>query len=242
MIISSKSDLGRKREENQDAYAAGELAGGAVYALVCDGMGGAQAGALASSTAVKTMRERLLSAYRAGMSDLSIKSLLVSTIELANKEIYALSLSDQANEGMGTTAVAVIVNDDYAFIAHAGDSRAYRIADGVPIQLTRDHSVVQRMVENGEITPEEAVTHPQKHIITSALGVENTPKIDFCQEPLEDGELLLICTDGLTNYTTPADLVNCTSDGEYHRYCDRLVELANSNGGGDNITVVIIEK
>ena len=186
--------------------------------------------------------DRSLSAYRAGMSDLSIKSLLVSTIELANKEIYALSLSDQANEGMGTTAVAVIVNEDYAFIAHAGDSRAYRIADGVPIQLTRDHSVVQRMVENGEITPEEAVTHPQKHIITSALGVENTPKIDFCQEPLEDGELLLICTDGLTNYTTPADLVNCTSDGEYHRYCDRLVDLANSNGGGDNITVVIIEK
>ncbi len=240
MKIVARTDVGVLRENNQDAYTACELTGNAVLAVVCDGMGGAAEGALASREAVKTIRDYISERYYAEMSDISIKSLLVAALENANKHIYDLSKTNEDYEGMGTTAVVALAADSFVYIVHAGDSRVYKISNEELIQLTRDHSVVQRMIENGEITEEEAAEHPSKHIITRALGVDSEIKVDFCQESFYDGELLILCTDGLTNFSEPEDILRLTSDGCYYNFADRLVNLANQNGGGDNITVVAV--
>lgn len=240
MKIVARTDKGVVRDNNQDSYTVCELSEGAVLAVVCDGMGGAAEGALASSEGIKAIREYVTERYQSGMSDLSVKTLLVSAIENANKQVYTLSKTNESYEGMGTTVVAALIADSFLYIAHAGDSRAYKLSDGELIQLTRDHSVVQNMLEKGEITAEEAVDHPSKHIITRALGVDDFIKVDFCQEPFYDDETLIMCSDGLTNYSTTDDILRLTSDGCYYKYADRLVNLANQNGGGDNVTVVCV--
>ena len=240
MRIVARTDTGLVRENNQDSYVACELEDGAVLAVVCDGMGGAAEGALASSEAVKAIKERITERYYGGMTDISVKSLLVSALEYANKHIYDLSLTDEKYEGMGTTVVAAIVSESFAYIAHAGDSRVYLISGENITQLTRDHSVVQRMIEKGEITAEEAEDHPSKHIITRAMGVDCDIKVDFCQESFGEDDILLLCSDGLTNYNETSDILNLTGDGCYYKFADRLVNLANQNGGGDNITVVVV--
>lgn len=242
MKLAAKTDVGLIRENNQDSYDVRELTGGAVLAVVCDGMGGAAGGALASGEAVKTINRIVFERYREGMSDISVKGLLVSALECANKTVYELSLEDEKYEGMGTTVVAAILTGDFVYVAHAGDSRAYKINGGVLSQLTRDHSVVQNMVENGEITEEQAVGHPSKHIITRALGVDPEIKIDFCQVPFLKGDVVILCSDGLTNYVKTEDLLALTADGLYYRFAERLVDLANRNGGGDNITVVVVAR
>ncbi len=240
MKIVARTDKGCVRENNQDSYTGGELSGGVAYAVVCDGMGGAAEGAFASSEAVKIIREKICSGYKSGMSDISIKALLVSALELANAHIYQLSLTDEKYYGMGTTAVAALVTDSFAYIAHVGDSRAYLIADGEANQLTRDHSVVQRMLENGEITPEEVENHPKKHIITRAIGVDSEITVDFCQESFGGGTVLMLCSDGLTNYVSVGDITEQTSGDRYFEYAQNLVSLALKNGGGDNVTVVVV--
>ncbi len=242
MKIAARTDIGLVRDNNQDSYAACELEDGAVLAVVCDGMGGAAEGALASSEAVRIIKDRITERYYSSMSDISVRSLMVSAVENANKYIHDLSLTDAKYEGMGTTVVAVLAADSYVYIAHAGDSRAYKISDGKLNQLTRDHSVVQRMLENGEITLEEAADHPSKHIITRALGVDEEIRIDFCQENFDDGDLLILCSDGLSNFVNSDDIVRITGEGSYFEFADKLVNLANQNGGGDNITVVTLAR
>ena len=240
MKIVARTDKGVVRENNQDSYTVCELSEGAVLAVVCDGMGGAAEGALASSEAVKLIREYVAQRYIGNMSDLSIRTLLISAIENANKHIFSLSRTDESYEGMGTTAVIALIANSFLYIAHAGDSRAYKLSGGELVQLTRDHSVVQNMLEKGEITVEEAEGHPSKHIITRALGVDDFIKADFCQEFFDVNEVLILCSDGLTNYSTANDILRLTSDGCYYKYADRLVNLANQNGGGDNVTVVCV--
>lgn len=240
MRIVARTDKGIVRDNNQDSYTAGEISQGIAYAVVCDGMGGAAGGAFASSAAVKIIREKICNGYQKGMSDISVKALLVSALEKANKYIYDVSLTDESFFGMGTTAVAAIITDEFVYIAHAGDSRAYKISDGKAYQLTHDHSVVQRMLDRGQITEDEALEHPKKHIITRAIGVDEFVQIDFCQEDFYEDDILIFCTDGLTNYTKTEDLINKTSDGQYQCYAERLVNLALENGGGDNVTVVAV--
>lgn len=241
MKIYAETDKGLVRDNNQDSYAAGELAGGAAFVVVCDGMGGAAAGALASSIAVKTIREKIASGYHAGMSDISVKSLLISALDNANKDIFELSLSNEEYEGMGTTVVAAVITDEFVYIVHAGDSRAYFADSGELTQLTRDHSVVQDMLENGEITAEEVYDHPKKHIITRALGVDSSVRADFCQESFDE-EILLVCTDGLTNYLSDEE-IGLILKGELDaKKVSSLINKANLSGGGDNITAVAVSK
>lgn len=242
MKTVARTDKGYLRENNQDSYTSGELLGGAAYAIVCDGMGGAAEGAFASSEAIKIIREKICSGYKNGMSDISLKALLISALENANKHIYTLSLTDEKYSGMGTTAVAAIMTDDFVYIAHVGDSRAYIIEDGKAYQLTRDHTVVQNMLDNGEITPDEVADHPKRHIITRAIGVEKELSVDFCQEDFDDDALVLLCSDGLTNLLQPEKIAEIVSDGKFFRYADRLVNVALENGGNDNITVVVAAK
>lgn len=240
MKIVAKTDIGKVRPSNQDSYAAGELPNGVAWAVVCDGMGGIAGGNVASSTAVKMISEQITSSYRDGMSTTSIKHILISAITNANISIYDMSQANEELKGMGTTVVTAMVAQGSLCIAHAGDSRAYLITSEGMKQITKDHSVVQAMVETGELTPDEAKVHPRKNLITRALGVDENINIDFYEEQMNDPDVLLICTDGLTNFVETDDIYNITKGGKYYMFADELVERANQNGGGDNITVVVI--
>ena len=242
MKIVAKTDKGLVRESNQDAYAVGELPGEVAWAVVCDGMGGVAGGNIASSLAVKVISDKITACYNEKMRDSSIKNLLDSAITAANREVYDMGEEQPDLKGMGTTVVCVIVRDGCVFVAHAGDSRAY-IAHGDDVmQITTDHSMVQDMVDKGEITAEEAEHHPNKNIITRALGVSKKIRIDFDQLDLNDNDTLILCTDGLSNFVSTQDIIEDIKDGQYYAFADRLVKRANNNGGGDNITVVAISK
>lgn len=240
MKIVAKTDVGRVRENNQDSYAAGELPGGVAWAVVCDGMGGSAGGNVASSTAVKIISEQITSSYRVGMSSNSIKNMLVSAINAANISVFDIGCSNSELSGMGTTVVCAVVTGGEAYIAHAGDSRAYMLSGDKLIQLTRDHSMVQDMVETGKITALEAKSHPRKNIITRAVGVDREIRVDFCVQEMTGSDVLLLCTDGLTNFVEQDEICTLTKDNMYYEFADRLVERANHNGGGDNITVVAV--
>lgn len=240
MKIVAKTDKGLVRESNQDAYAVGELPGEVAWAVVCDGMGGAAGGNIASALAVKVISDKITASYNEKMRSASIKNLLDSAITAANIEVYDMAYSRNDLNGMGTTVVAVIVRDSVAYIAHAGDSRAYTVKDYDVEQVTVDHSLVQNLVDRGEITKEQAEHHPNKNVITRAVGVDKRIDIDYSEVDLENNETLILCTDGLSNYVTNDEMVEDIKDGQYYAFADRLVKRANKNGGGDNITVVAI--
>lgn len=238
--IVAKTDTGLVRTTNQDSYAAGELPGSVAWAVVCDGMGGVAGGNFASSTAVKLISERISSSYRSGMSGNSIKNMLTSAIIAANISVYDMGQENSELTGMGTTVVVAIIADETVYIAHVGDSRAYILSNGKLNQLTKDHSFVQEMVDSGRLTPDEAKDDPRKNLITRALGVNEDLRVDFCQEYISENEVLILCTDGLTNFVEPEEIYELTSDNTFYEYAERLVNRANHNGGGDNITVVTI--
>lgn len=240
--IFSGTDQGKVRVTNQDAYVTKTVSEHLAYAVVCDGMGGENGGQVASERAIEIIGQALDRAITPQMLKASVKPILISAITAAGAVIFELAQSDEALHGMGTTVVAAVIVDDTLCIAHTGDSRAYLIADDEPMKrLTRDHSVVQLLVESGEITEDEARIHPKRNFITRALGVEKTAEPDYTEESFEHGRLL-ICTDGLYNYAPPeehVDLINtCESDQDIFL----LIDEANKAGGPDNITAVIMAK
>lgn len=240
MKIVAKTDRGCVRDSNQDAYAVGEFSDEVVWAVVCDGMGGAAGGNIASALAVKVISDKINASYRENMRDASIKNMFDSALTAANIEVYDLADAKQELHGMGTTVVCAVVRGDQAYIAHAGDSRAYILSENEIKQITTDHSMVQDLLSKGKITSEEALRHPNKNIITRAVGVDKNIEIDFDQIDLEENSALLLCTDGLSNYVSNEEILDIVSDGKYYAFADRLVKKANENGGGDNITVVVI--
>ncbi len=239
MKFAAKTDIGKVRESNQDAYATGELPDGVAWAVVCDGMGGAAGGNVASQTAVKIISEQITSAYRASMRSKSIKNLLVSAINAANISVFDMAQANAGLAGMGTTVVCVLIADGVAYIAHAGDSRAY-LLNGAIQPLTRDHSIVQEMVDTGRLTKDEAKVHPSKNIITRALGVLPDIRVDFYEQPLEKEDILLLCTDGLTNFVEEDAIAEIAKTCKENDFAEMLVAKALENGGGDNVTVVTI--
>lgn len=242
MRIVAKTDKGNVRDSNQDAYAVGEFSDEVVWSVVCDGMGGAAGGNIASALAVKVISDKINASYRDQMRDGSVKNMLDSALTAANIEVFDFAEAQPELRGMGTTVVCAIVRDNQAYIAHAGDSRAYVINNGSIRQITTDHSMVQDLLLRGKITPEEAEHHPNKNIITRAVGVDKGIEIDFEQIDLDDKDTLLLCTDGLSNYVSNEEMLELMSDGKHYAFADRLVKKANENGGGDNITVVVISK
>lgn len=240
MNIVAKTDKGRIRESNQDAYFVGEMPDGTAFAVVCDGMGGAAGGNIASALAVQVISNKINASYHTKMRDASIKNMLDSALSAANIEVFDMASGNPELAGMGTTVVCAVIKDGQAIIAHAGDSRAYILSKSCFRQVTTDHSMVQDLLTNGKITADEAKHHPNKNIITRAIGVDKDIEIDFDQIDFYDDEVLILCTDGLSNYVSDEEMVDEISDGKYYAYADRLVQKANNNGGGDNITVVAI--
>lgn len=234
-----KTDIGLKRSSNQDAFTTVDLPNGAVLAIVCDGMGGAKAGNVASENAVRAIAKYITNSYREGLDRNSAESLLNKAIISANISVYDIASKNPDLQGMGTTVVAAIVTKDFTVIAHLGDSRAYLVGEEI-IQLTRDHSVVQSLVESGKLTPEEAKVHPRKNVITKALGIEENvfPENSYCN--FKEGNTLLLCSDGLTNYVDTGIIKQILTDMSPQEAVECLVDTANRNGGGDNITALIV--
>ena len=239
MVVYSKTDKGPVRHSNQDAFVMGELSENVVYAAVCDGMGGANAGNIASETAARSISEYIRSSYRDGLDNYGIEKLLKNAIVSANIEVYNLSLKRKDLSGMGTTVVVTIASKNYAVIAHVGDSRAY-IADEDLKQITKDHSIVQDLLESGKISPEDAKVHPRKNVITRALGVEEMVIVDTVTIPVKEGSSVMLCTDGLTGYADEKDILNIIKTTSQENVPQALIDLAIAGGGGDNITVALV--
>ena len=239
MNSCGKTDIGLRRSSNQDTFSVCKLEGGEILGVVCDGMGGAKAGNIASARASEAITKFVKKSYRYNMDYNAAEALLNNAIVSANIEVYDYSLNNPELKGMGTTVVAAIVAENYTVIAHLGDSRAYKIGDEIT-QITRDHSVVQSLVESGKLTPEEARVHPRKNVITKALGIEENviPENSDCS--LDSGEVLLLCSDGLTNYVDTSAIKAIVQSNPPEQAAGLLIDEANRNGGGDNITAVLV--
>ena len=239
MKLAGKTDVGRVRQENQDDYRAGELPGGAVWALVCDGMGGAKGGREASQGACDVIENVFQEQYAqcgAGQEEAFLKKALI----YANRFVFQKASHEESLAGMGTTAVCALVRGGTVYLCHAGDSRAYLFRAGKLTQLTHDHSYVQELVDCGTITVEEAEHHPQKNIITRALGVDYRLDSEFTCQELQNGDLLLLCSDGLTNAVPRDQLEQLLGTGSFYDLPDQLIRTANENGGPDNITALLL--
>ncbi len=239
MKLAGKTDVGRVRRENQDDYRAGELPGGAAWGLVCDGMGGARGGREASHGACDVI-ERSFQEHYSHCAHGSEEQFLTQALENANHYIFQKSAQEESLAGMGTTVVCALVRDGRAYICHAGDSRAYLFHAGRLHQLTHDHSYVQELVDCGTITPEEAEHHPQKNIITRALGVDYRLSPDCTSVVVLKGDMLLLCSDGLTNAVPLAEIEALLARVPFYDLPDRLIEAANAAGGQDNITALLL--
>ncbi len=240
MKVHSQTDVGLVRTVNEDACSAGLLGKNGAWAVVCDGMGGANGGEIASQTAVKSIEQQILSAYEEDFKK-EIKLLLNTLVYHANAAVYDMAQEDESLKGMGTTVIVAIVLDHVAHIAHVGDSRAYLLHNGNIMQLTTDHSMVQELIKNGDLTVEQAKVHPQKNIITRALGVNPVVEIDYVTVALKEQDRILICTDGLTNYIEADEIRKMADTLDSVTLTDRLVASAKEYGGGDNITVAILD-
>ncbi len=239
MIAKGKTDIGVKRHSNQDAFEIITLPDSSVLAVVCDGMGGANAGNIASKKATEVIASFFERSYRRGLDSGGIMALLQSAILSANIEVFNLAQKNEELSGMGTTVVAGFVSKDFVVVSHVGDSRAYLI-DGDITQLTRDHSVVQSLVESGKLTSEEARVHPRRNVITRALGIEAEVLVDSDEFVFKEGQSLLLCSDGLSNFITKDEIKDIFNSLDIDNVAEALVSKANENGGGDNITVVTV--
>ena len=239
MKLAGKTDVGRVRQDNQDDYRAGKLPGDAAWLLVCDGMGGARGGREASQGACNVI-ERCFQEQYASKCLPGEETFLKKTLLSANRFVFQKAMQDEALAGMGTTAVCALVRSGRVYLCHAGDSRAYLFRDGRLTQLTHDHSYVQELVDCGTITVEEAEHHPQKNIITRALGVDYRLDSEFTSQELQNGDLLLLCSDGLTNAVPRDQLEQLLGTGSFYDLPDQLIRTANENGGPDNITALLL--
>lgn len=241
MKIVAKTDIGKGRSENQDNYRAGRQKDDTVWAVVCDGMGGANGGALASAIAVEQMEETLVNGLQNAQSAAQLRSLLEHAAQQANTAVYTHAQKEPSLRGMGTTMVALILKNQIAYLTHAGDSRAYLYHAGTLDRLTRDHSMVQEMVENGTLTEDEAAVHPKKNLITRALGVSPALETEYGERRVRENDVLLLCSDGLTNFATEKELCDILENTEFFSTADEMIRLALDADGQDNITALLIK-
>lgn len=238
MKISSLTDIGNTREMNQDYLYSSEESVGKLpnLFLVADGMGGHKAGEFASRYVV----EHIVRFIKESKEEEAV-GILSESIETANRKLKEYADAHQQMRGMGTTIVAAVIQGRTLLVANVGDSRLYIVGDEIT-QVTQDHSLVQEMVRLGQMDPQSAKNHPDKNIITRAVGVSEKVKIDIFERQLRAGEYIILCSDGLTNMVEDSVILQILHGaGSLSDKAERLIELANKNGGKDNITVIIIE-
>lgn len=241
MQYAAYTDIGCVREENQDrviVYAYGEN----ILAAVFDGMGGERAGEEASRIAEEEFITHFNKAYREDMDAHALRNLLISSISAANSVIYTTARINYKNFGMGTTCVAAFIDKKGISIVNVGDSRAYYYKNGELQQITNDHTVVNMLLEHGRISPSEIATHPQRHMLTRAVGVEKTVRPDFFRiDNLGEDYTLLLCSDGLSGYCGNAEIAHVLEQQiSAQEKTDQFIELAINKGGRDNVSVAVI--
>ncbi len=242
MNIVSLTDIGLVRSSNQDNFKTSSISDNVAWAIVCDGMGGTNGGNIASKIAVDVISESIKSNYYENIDSDKIKDILVSAAYEANRAIYDKALNNKNLIGMGTTVVAAIIQGDIIHLVNVGDSRAYLITKTEVTQITKDHSIVQDMVDHGEITSKEAKNHPHKNIITRALGVDEFVDVDYYEVSFEKGNTLLMCTDGFSNYMENDKIFTLAKYTNFKFLAREAVTLAKGAGGNDNITVVAVSR
>ena len=235
------TDPGCVRKQNQDAFQIEQLDRGTLLCVVCDGMGGAKSGNIASSLAVEVFVEEIRRSWMPGMDQEKIDLMLRSAVKLANFTVYDQSAQFEEFDGMGTTLVAAFVRGKTATVINVGDSRCYGIDRGGIRQITRDHSLVQLMVDRGELTPEMAKTYPGKNFITRAIGTEPVVMSDLFHLDVSRGDFLLLCSDGLSNTMDDQEILFEVVHGVNKQHCcKRLLNIAKNRGAPDNVTSVLI--
>ena len=234
------TDKGAVRPQNQDGFYLDSPSEHLAVGVVCDGMGGARAGNIASLVAVETFVDALQNWQED--ADANPAAVLSRAAEQANAAVYHRAATDPDCRGMGTTMVAALVVEQTAYLLNIGDSRAYHISREGIRRVTRDHSVVEDMVARGDITPEEARNHPRKNLITRALGSEERIRADLYEQALAGGDFLLLCSDGLSNIVTDQEMLyEALHGGAPEDCCQRLLDIALSRGAPDNVTAVLFQ-
>jgi len=243
LISYAKSDQGQKRKNNEDSFFADDSL--PLY-VVADGMGGHEGGETASRIAVETLSQALPAILKSGRQndrppdEEALFAALKQAVTLANQNILRTAADNPSLSGMGTTVTALLAHNAAAYIVHVGDSRAYLLRDGMLKQLTNDHSLVADQVRAGLLTPEQAKTNPNRHVITRAVGIEEDLVIEHHILPLRRNDVFLLCTDGLTEMVENDALRGILSEGPPQTTAEKLISLANEHGGVDNITTVVL--
>ena len=235
------SDIGRVRTQNQDAFRIEELDRHTILAVVCDGMGGAKSGNIASRLAIDVFVDEVKNSYKPSMTQEQTGQLLQNAVKLANFTVYDQARQFEDFAGMGTTLVAALLSGKHATIVNVGDSRCYHITRSDIRRVTVDHSVVQMMLDRGELTAEEARNYPGRNYITRAVGTEPTVESDLFAIRVERGEALLLSSDGLHNEVDDQEILFEVVHGVNNdNCCQRLLDIANMRGSPDNVTSVLV--
>ena len=235
------TDTGMVRSQNQDDYAIVKLSREQMLVLVCDGMGGAKSGNIASKMAVEVFTDEVKRTVRSGMKQERIDRMLKDSVELANKAVFEQSQLSEEYQGMGTTLVAGFIQKDRLTVVHVGDSRAYFLNENGVNSITTDHSLVELMVQRGELSRESAKNHPGKNLITRAVGTETDVECDIYHRELSKGDNLLLCSDGLSNILSDQEILFEVVHGvKKDDCCQRLMKIANFRGSPDNVTIVLV--
>ena len=248
------TDIGKKRNSNQDSFACRTIASDALLCVVCDGMGGARGGAVASAVALEAFCKRCELFFDAFGNTVpsvgEITAALAHAVNDANFAVWQKALCDAALHGMGTTLVAALFYKRMMYAVNVGDSRLYHMANGSPLQITRDHSLVQHLIDSGKLTIAEGKRYPNRNVITRCIGGEKIVAADIFPTPLcPQGGYVLLCSDGLSNYLSPSQLYETVTGAHSDILCPQdaltarvgaLISLANEAGGGDNITALVV--
>jgi serine/threonine protein phosphatase PrpC len=245
--FAGDTNVGMKREHNEDSYYLPEVER---LAIVADGMGGHASGEVASKLAVDTVvsylketqdEQPLTWPYKIDHGRRHDLNRLITAIKLANLKIHEEAQRNPACRGMGTTLVSALFSQEALIVGHVGDSRLYRLRDGVFEQITEDHSLLNDYIKMKNLTPEEIAAFPHKNVIVRALGMKSTVQVDVMVEEPRLGDVYVLCSDGLSGMVGDADVADvAANEPDLDRVCDRLIAMANANGGLDNVTVVAI--
>ena len=240
-LIYGKTDIGKKRSLNQDIFKLGQNAD-TIWAIVCDGLGGENAGEVASYIAVNAADRYIKDNLETVKDQQDAKELVINSVNTANNAVIQKAEAAKNLEGMSTTIVCLLVYNNMLHVANVGDSSAYAILNDKITQITKDHSVVQALLDSGKISKEQAENHPNKNCLVQVLGLNQTiSPAYFCQEFFESLKVL-VCTDGLYNYLTEEDIIFVLNNFKAEKVTNEFINLALKRGGADNITVVTIEK